>query len=331
MIAVALLSLVLAGGPAFAAEPGREAVEAKISAVFARMKALSDASPFTELEARDRLAAIVGAPSICKASPDDKYCRLYEAVHVSKPGLDQHDVFIAFTADEIIALKLPRRMVGCSGDSRVFAKFAEEGGLSFQRVYSHVAADYSAACWWGGRRLEHRKSGSHLNGHAAVAVRWGGQWHVLDASTFDSLNYARSGPPGREIVSGDSPQGLVGRELYFGFPSDPYILTEAGDTFRDVFTYQGLMAGDGSCRGAPEPPPCRFQGAATKEDGVLLDFSCGACYIHESNRVPVSIATGTVCEVSRHHSNGRPDAKDCLCVSCPGRAYSFYGEKCRPF
>ena len=176
------LALLVLSVPAAAAD--RTAVEAEVRAVFSRMKALRDASPFTEPRPREELEKVVDDPSLCRGRAQDKYCRVYAAVLKDRPGLIASDVFAAFTAEEIIAHGLLQRVTGCTGDIRVFSKLARERGLEFQRVGAVVEEDYAAACYEGGRRLSRRRKGSHVNGHAAAAVRWGGKWRVLDTSAY---------------------------------------------------------------------------------------------------------------------------------------------------
>ncbi len=326
---LALCALLLCAAPAAAAD--RAAVEAEVRAVFSRMKALRDSSPFTEPRPREELEKVVDDPSLCRGREADKYCRVYAAALKDRPGLTASDVFAAFTAEEIMAHGLLQRVTGCTGDIRVFSKLARERGLEFQRVGAVVVEDYAAACYEGGRRLKRRKKGSHVNGHAAAAVRWGGRWRVLDTSAYEEPRYARSGGPSGPELAGDSPKGLLGQEVWFGNENDPYLITEVGGG-HDAYTYRDIM--EGSSAGCAYPAaarkdrPCRFDGLTRFDDGVSLDFACGRCFIHRDNMTGVDIATGTVCSVSRHETNGLGSIKDCLCVSCPGKVLSFYGAQC---
>lgn len=227
-------------------------------------------------------------------------------------------------------------MTGCTGDLRVFAKYAKEIGLEFVQVRAAVEEDYTAACYENGRRLERRKKGSHINGHAAAAVRRGGRWHVLDTIAYDQPAYARSGPAPLQEVVVDSPDQLLGKELHFGYEYDPYIVTAVDDGLRAPYTYREIMEdGAGGCRfpaaakAAKTDPPCRFEGTSEFDDGLSLDFACGRCFIHRDNMVPIDLSTGTVCGMSRHESNGKGGIKDCLCVTCPRKTYAFYGAECR--
>lgn len=252
MIEVALLA-ALAAAPARAQfQPGREPIEAKVRAILARMKAIRDESPFTEEAPREEFVKVVLNPRSCRKKPDDKYCRLYEEVYKAK-GLGADDVFAAFTADEIIRNKLLQRVTGCTGDIRVFAKLAWEGRVEFRRLGAVYGPDYAAACFEQGRKLERRRPGAHVNGHAAALIRWGGKWRVLDTSAYDELSYGHSGPPAREPAAVEKPEEFLGRELYFG-DRGPYVVTDIDDAMSDVYTYAEMMKGsDGSCRHARPP------------------------------------------------------------------------------
>ncbi|MBI4676244.1 MAG: hypothetical protein HY748_01540 [Elusimicrobia bacterium] len=331
----AAVSLALAG-PRASPEQSREQVEASIQAIHRRMREIRGQSPFTEPNPRESLEDIVRRPGRCEGLRDDKYCRLYDEVLKKKPGIRPEDVFAAFTAEEIIDHKLLQKITGCTGDVRVFHKLARETGLEVRRVASSVKQDYVQACYEGRTKLERYKPGAHLNGHGGMAVRWGGKWRLLDTSDYEKPSYARSGPAPRRELAVDDPEDLLGKEVYFGFPSDPYLVTAVTDRPDDAFTYRAVEDGGASgCRfavalDAAQPrTACRFEGTTKFDDGVSLDFSCGRCYVHRSNMLEMDIAPGAACGVSRHETNGKGDIKDCACVSCAGgRGYAFYPGGC---
>jgi hypothetical protein len=334
MLAAACLG---AAGPIFAAQdPTRKTVEVRIESIYKKMRAIRSQSPFIEPHPRESLEQIVADPARCAGRGGDKYCRLYDEVLKKKPGLGPEDVFAAFTAEEIIRHKLLQAVTGCTGDARVFYKFAREIGLEVLEVGSVVKEDYVRACYEGGTKLEHIKPGAHLNGHAGMAVRWDGQWRLLDTSDYEGPSYARSGPAPQQKLTVDKPEDLLGKEVYFGFPSDPYLVTTVSDRPSEAATYQAIERGAGAdgCRfaAAPEKPwtACRYEGRTEFDDGISLDFDCGRCYIHRSRMTELKLAVGVSCDIGRHAGNGKGDIKDCTCVRCGGaESHDFYGEGCR--
>ena len=338
-------SLALWGASAFALAPGspqdepREKVEAKIRQVFARMDAIRSRSPFDESEhPRQTMEKLVADPSGCKGRTDDKYCRVYDEVLSKKAGLKPEDVFPAFTAEEIIRYKLLGSLTGCTGDMRVFQKLAGEVGLKIWRVGSIVSRDYYVACYKGDWRLARRKPGMNFNGHGAIAVGWGGSWHLLNTSDYHGMSYARSGPGGPELAF-DRPKDFLGKEVYFGFPDDPYLVNDVKDIPDTAYTFQSIEHVDGdSCPYEISIKPfgpwtgCRFLGQTRFDKGVSdpgtsLDFSCGRCYVHDSLRQDVTLSTDTVCSVTRDPRTGGPNMLECACVSCADGKKYVVGER----
>jgi hypothetical protein len=271
----------------------------------------------------------------CQDRSDNKYCQVYEEVLKKKTGLRPESVFAAFTAEEIIRYKLLGNMTGCTGDARVFYKFAGEVGLRTRSVGAAVSQDYYHACYANGQELARMKPWAHLNGHAAIAVGWGGKWHLLNSSDYDGPRYARLGPDGPELAV-DRPEDFLGREVYFGFPNDPYVVTVVKDAPDSAHTYLPIERSDGdACRFAVSTgtfgpwTSCRFEGQTKFADGVSLDFNCGRCFVHKSRMQEVALSTDAACSVTRHENNGRGDIRDCVCVNCAdGKKYAFYAESC---
>lgn len=258
MMTIARLALLVAAGPLCAApqapaQPSRDQVEAKVSAIYARMRDIRAQSPFTESEPRQAVEKIVAQPALCTGRAEDKYCRLYREVLAKKPGLKADDVFAAFTADEIIRHKLLRTVTGSTGDIRVFHKLAREAGLPVWRVGTVEKKSYAAGCYEGGAKLERKKPDTPRNGHGAMAVRWGGRWRVLDTSATDAPRYAQAGPRPLHELAVDKPAQLLGREVYFGLPMDPYIVTAVSQEPDRAFTLKAVEEGMG--------PDCRFDAA----------------------------------------------------------------------
>jgi len=258
MTTTAILSLLAAAGPLCAspktaAQPSREQIEAKTTVIYARMRESRAQSPFTEPEPRQALEQIVEQPARCQGRADDKYCRLYEQVLARKPGLKSDDVFAAFTAEEIMAHKLLRTITGSTGDVRVFHKLAREAGLKVWRVGTTEKKSYIAGCYEGGAKLKRKKPDTPRNGHGAVAVRWDGKWRILDTSAYDGPRYARTGPqPLHELAVG-KPEEFLGREVYFGLPRDPFLVTMVSERPDREFTLRAVEEGMG--------PDCRFDAA----------------------------------------------------------------------
>lgn len=220
MLALINLTGTLWAAPAL--EPPRRQVEAKIQAIYARMQDIRKQSPFTESEPRKTLEDIVAQPSRCAGRAQDKYCRLYSEILAKKPGLTPDDVFAAFTAEEIMGRKLLGGIVRSTGERRVFAKLAREAGLAVWDVESSAKSAYAEACHEGSAKLSRMKPGPRT-GHGAAAVRWGGKWRLLDTSANDKPRYAKAGPPPLRELAVDKPEDLLGREVYFGLPADPYL------------------------------------------------------------------------------------------------------------
>ena len=258
MMNTALLSLLAAAGPLCAspktaAPPSRERIEAKITAIFSQMGEIRAQSPFTEPEPRQALEQIVAQPASCKGRADDKYCRLYLETLAKKPGLKSDDVFAAFTAEEIMKHKLLRTVTGSTGDVRVFHKLAQAAGLEAWRVGTVEKKSYAAGCYENGAKLKRKKADTPRNGHGAMAVRWDGKWRLLDTSSLDKPSYAQAGPAPLRELAVDKPEELLGREVYFGLPLDPYLVTAVSQRPDRAFTLKAVEADMG--------PDCRFDAA----------------------------------------------------------------------
>ncbi|MCX5797592.1 MAG: hypothetical protein NTY77_19045 [Elusimicrobia bacterium] len=260
MMTTAMLGLLAVAGPLCASpkatEPSREQVEAKITAIYAQMRELRAQSPFTEPEPRKALERIVAQPASCKGRSDDKYCRLYLEVLAKKSGLKPDDVFAAFTAEEIMRYKLLRTVTGSTGDIRVFHKLAQAAGLKDWRVGTVEKKSYAAGCYEGGAKLKRKKLDTPRNGHGAMAVRWGGKWRLLDTSAYDGPRYAQAGPEPLHELAVDKPEELLGREVYFGLPMDPYLATAVSESPDRAFTLKAVEKDMGSdCRFDAPPAP----------------------------------------------------------------------------
>ena len=258
MTTIASLALLVAAGPLCAspkapAQPSRDQVEDKVSAIYARMRNIRAQSPFTEPEPRKILEGIVAQPSRCQGRADDKYCQLYLEVLAKKPGLKPDDVFAAFTADEIMEHKLLRTVTGSTGDVRVFHKLAREAGLPAWRIGATEKKSYIAGCYEGGKKLERKKPDTPRNGHGAIAVRWGGKWRILDTSAFAGPRYAQAGPQPLHELAVDEPMELLGREVSFGMPLDLYIVTAVSRQPDRASTLKAVEEDMG--------PDCRFDAA----------------------------------------------------------------------
>ena len=258
MTTIASLALLVAAGPLCAspkapAQPSRDQVEDKVSAIYARMRNIRAQSPFTEPEPRKILEGIVAQPSRCRGRADDKYCRLYLDVLAKKPGLKPDDVFAAFTAEEIMEHKLLRTVTGSTGDVRVFHKLAREAGLPVWRVAATEKKSYADGCYEGGAKLKRKKPDTPRNGHGAMAVRWDGKWRILDTSAFAGPRYAQAGPQPLHELAVDKPEALLGREVSFGLPLDLYIVTAVSRQPDRASTLKAVEEEMG--------PDCRFDAA----------------------------------------------------------------------
>ena len=135
------------------------------------------------------------------------------------------DYSFSLSADDIIAQKIPMRVMGCTGIAKLFAKYAqdEDTKLDCFVVYTANIKD-----------LERKKNGQGdiINGHQIIAVQFSDGVRLFDPGMTNGLQFYRDNN-GQEIVV-DIPGMLLGIELISQNSKDPWAQRQAGTVITSI-------------------------------------------------------------------------------------------------
>ena len=142
---------------------------------------------------------------------------------------DRLNFSFSLSADDIIAQKIPKKVMGCTGIAKLFAKYAEEEQLDCFAVYTAKI-----------QNLEDKKHGKRdiVNGHQIIAVQFSDGVHMFDPGLQNGLQFYKDNS-GQEIVV-DVPRMLLGKELVSQRGDDPWAERQAGTVITCVEPAQKL-------------------------------------------------------------------------------------------
>ena len=130
---------------------------------------------------------------------------------------DRLNFSFSLSVDDIIAQKIPKKVMGCTGIAKLFAKYAEEEQLDCFAVYTARIQD-----------LEDKRNGKRdiVNGHQIIAVQFSDGVRMFDPGLQNGLQFYRDSNE-QEIVV-DVPRMLLGKKLVPQKSKDPWTQRQAG-------------------------------------------------------------------------------------------------------